>query len=32
MHEQGLQLDREFEHWKGDMDQIDDVVVVGMKI
>ena len=31
MHEQGLQLDREFEQWKGDNDQIDDVVVIGMK-
>ena len=31
MHEQGLQLDREFENWKGDLDQIDDVVVIGMK-
>ncbi len=32
MREQGLQLDREFEHWRGDLDQIDDVIVVGMKI
>jgi ligand-binding sensor domain-containing protein/serine phosphatase RsbU (regulator of sigma subunit)/ABC-type amino acid transport substrate-binding protein len=32
MREQGLQLDRDFEHWRGDLDQIDDVVVVGMKI
>ena len=31
MHEQGLLLDREFEKWKGDIDQIDDVVVIGMK-
>ncbi|MCK5692778.1 MAG: SpoIIE family protein phosphatase, partial [Bacteroidales bacterium] len=31
MHEQGLQLDREFEQWKGDTDQIDDVVVIGLK-
>ena len=31
MHEQGLQLDREFEQWKGDLDQIDDVVVIGLK-
>jgi len=31
MHEQGLQLEREFEQWKGDMDQIDDVVVIGLK-
>jgi serine phosphatase RsbU (regulator of sigma subunit) len=31
MHEQGLMLDREFEKWKGDIDQIDDVVVIGMK-
>jgi len=31
MHEQGLQLDREFEQWKGDTDQVDDVVVIGLK-
>jgi serine phosphatase RsbU (regulator of sigma subunit) len=31
MHEQGLLLDRAFEKWKGDIDQIDDVVVIGMK-
>ena len=31
MHEQGLALDREFEKWKGDIDQIDDVVVIGLK-
>jgi serine phosphatase RsbU (regulator of sigma subunit) len=31
MYEQGLQLDREFEQWKGDMDQVDDVVVIGLK-
>jgi len=31
MHEQGLLLDREFEKWKGEIDQIDDVVVIGMK-
>jgi ligand-binding sensor domain-containing protein/serine phosphatase RsbU (regulator of sigma subunit)/ABC-type amino acid transport substrate-binding protein len=31
MHEQGLQLDREFEQWKGDIDQVDDVVVIGLK-
>ena len=31
MHEQGLQLDREFEQWKGDADQVDDVVVIGLK-
>jgi serine phosphatase RsbU (regulator of sigma subunit) len=31
MHEQGLQLDREFEQWKGETDQVDDVVVIGLK-
>ncbi len=31
MVEQGLQLDREFERWKGDNDQIDDVVIIGLK-
>ncbi len=31
MHEQGIILDREFEQWKGDLEQIDDVVVIGLK-
>jgi serine phosphatase RsbU (regulator of sigma subunit)/ligand-binding sensor domain-containing protein len=31
MHKQGLQLDREFEQWKGDLGQVDDVVVIGLK-
>ena len=31
MHEQGLKLEREFEQWKGDMDQVDDVLVIGLK-
>ena len=31
MHEQGLQLDKYFEKWKGDLDQIDDVVIIGLK-
>jgi len=31
MHEQGLQLEREFEKWKGDMDQLDDVLVIGLR-
>ena len=26
MHEQGLQLEREFDQWKGDADQVDDVI------
>jgi serine phosphatase RsbU (regulator of sigma subunit) len=31
MVEQGIILDREFEQWKGDLEQIDDVVVIGLK-
>ena len=31
MSEQGLLLEQSFERWKGDLDQIDDVVVVGLK-
>jgi serine phosphatase RsbU (regulator of sigma subunit) len=31
MQEQELLLEREFEQWKGDLDQIDDVVVIGLK-
>jgi serine phosphatase RsbU (regulator of sigma subunit)/ligand-binding sensor domain-containing protein len=31
MHEQALQLDREFEQWKGKNEQVDDVVVIGLK-
>jgi hypothetical protein len=31
MEEQGLLLDREFEKWKGDIDQVDDVVLIGMR-
>lgn len=31
MHQQGLQLDREFEQWKGDLEQVDDVVFIGLK-
>ena len=31
MHEQGLLLDKAFEKWKGDIEQIDDVVVIGLR-
>jgi ligand-binding sensor domain-containing protein/serine phosphatase RsbU (regulator of sigma subunit)/ABC-type amino acid transport substrate-binding protein len=31
MGEQGLLLDHSFERWKGDLDQIDDVVVIGFR-
>ena len=31
MAEQLEMLDREFESWKGDIDQIDDVVVIGVR-
>ncbi|RLD26039.1 MAG: serine/threonine protein kinase, partial [Bacteroidetes bacterium] len=31
MMEQGLLLDQAFERWKGDIEQIDDVVVIGLR-
>ncbi len=31
MREQGILLDQAFEKWKGDNEQIDDVVVIGLK-
>jgi len=31
MQEQGRLLEKEFEVWKGDIDQVDDVVLIGMK-
>jgi serine phosphatase RsbU (regulator of sigma subunit) len=31
MQEQGRLLDSEFEKWKGDVDQVDDVVLIGMR-
>jgi len=31
MEKQALILDQTFEEWKGDIEQIDDVVVIGMK-
>ena len=31
MVQQGLMLDQAFERWKGDLDQIDDVVVIGLR-
>ena len=31
MREQGLLLDQAFERWKGDLEQIDDVVVIGLR-
>jgi len=31
MAEQGLLLDQAFERWMGDMEQIDDVIVIGLK-
>ncbi|NQV52478.1 MAG: tetratricopeptide repeat protein [Flavobacteriales bacterium] len=30
--DQSTLLDREFESWKGDLEQIDDVCVIGMKV
>ncbi len=31
MHSQELLLDNSFENWKGDMEQIDDVVIIGLR-
>jgi serine phosphatase RsbU (regulator of sigma subunit) len=31
MAEQGLLLDQAFERWMGDVEQIDDVLVIGLK-
>ena len=31
MRDQGLLLDKAFEKWKGNIEQIDDVVVIGLK-
>lgn len=32
LEEQGLYLNSEFEHWRGQLDQIDDVTIIGFKI
>ncbi len=32
MQEQGIILDLKFEQWRGDNDQVDDVLVVGLKV
>ena len=32
MKEQKLLLDKEFEAWKGELEQIDDVCIIGIKI
>ena len=32
LHEQREQLERSIEEWKGDNDQVDDILVIGMKI
>jgi hypothetical protein len=32
LEEQKQELDRTFEEWKGDQEQIDDVVVIGMRL
>ncbi|MEO8760653.1 MAG: SpoIIE family protein phosphatase, partial [Bacteroidia bacterium] len=29
---QKQELEREFEHWRGDLEQVDDVMVIGLKI
>ena len=31
MEEQALILDKTFEQWKGNIEQIDDVVLIGLK-
>jgi len=32
MEEQCLKIDAEFEEWKGDLEQLDDVVVIGVRV
>lgn len=32
MHEQREKIDREFENWKGDLEQLDDVCVIGVQV
>ncbi|NER06455.1 MAG: hypothetical protein F6K17_29680 [Okeania sp. SIO3C4] len=32
MAEQGSILDMEFEKWKGDLGQVDDVLVIGVRL
>ena len=32
MTEQHNQLDAEFENWRGNLDQIDDVCVIGVRV
>ena len=32
MQEQCQKLDEVFSNWKGDMDQVDDVCVIGLRI
>jgi serine phosphatase RsbU (regulator of sigma subunit) len=32
VNEQHLKLEKEFSDWKGDLEQVDDVCVIGIKI
>jgi serine phosphatase RsbU (regulator of sigma subunit) len=32
MHEQGKLLEENFEKWRGNLEQVDDVAIVGIKI
>lgn len=32
MEEQGKLLEKEFDAWKGELEQIDDILIMGMKI
>jgi hypothetical protein len=32
MHDQLLALEEEFNNWKGDIEQIDDVLIIGVKV
>lgn len=32
MQQQGEKLDHEFEAWRGDLEQVDDVCILGIKI
>jgi hypothetical protein len=32
MEEQKLKLEKEFEEWRGDMEQVDDVCIIGIRV
>jgi hypothetical protein len=32
MHDQKAMVEKEYENWKGDHEQIDDVLMIGIKL